>query len=129
MPKFICNKLGRNKSPDGFESQGIKTQHVFLQGKKLGKELMNKLIEEAHEVKAETSNEGLAEELADLLEVVDALCVAYKIDPQEVMRVKKEKHAQLGGFERGFYVEYIQMDDNNSRAAHFRASPDKYPEE
>jgi predicted house-cleaning noncanonical NTP pyrophosphatase (MazG superfamily) len=56
--------------------------------------LKEKLLEEAHEfIESETT-----EEMADILEVIDAICAAYHIDLTEVQRVKNEKRMNRGGF-------------------------------
>lgn len=33
-----------------------------------------------------------------------------------------------GEFEKGFYLETVQMNEDNSKIKHFRSSPEKYPE-
>lgn len=63
------------------------------------------------------------------MEVIDGLCKAYGIDKKELMRVKEEKRIKRGGFEAGFYLEYIEMSEDNVRVQHFRSAPDRYPEE
>lgn len=56
--------------------------------------LKEKLLEEAHEfIESETT-----EEMADILEVIDAICAAYHIDLTELQRVKNEKRMHRGGF-------------------------------
>lgn len=129
MPKFHCNKLGRDKGLEGFKSEGITPKYTFLSGKELQHELKHKLIEEAAEVKDEHTQIEIMVELADVLEVIDGICKAYEIDKKELMRVKEEKYKGRGGFETGLYVEYVEMDEGNPKVEHFRASPDKYPEE
>ena len=129
MIKFRCNKLGRDKGLEGFKAEGITPRHKFLSGQELCHELKHKLIEESQEVNEAQNISDVTVELADVLEVIDGLCKAYGIDKKELMRVKKEKREERGGFETGYYVEYVEMPEDNTRVKHFRASPDKYPEE
>ena len=129
MIKFRCNKLGRDKSLQGFESEGLIAHYKILAGKELCHELKHKLIEEAEEVKDTQELGELTAELADVLEVIDGLCKAYGIDADELARIKEEKKRERGGFEEGFYVEAIEMDESSPKVKHFRASPEKYPED
>ncbi len=128
MAKFILKKIGRDKGVEAFKSQNITPDYKLLQGRALGVELQRKLIEEAHEVQEAQARAEIIGELADVLEVIDGLCLAYAI-PKEIVLEEKEKRRQdRGGFEKGLYIETIEMDDANPRAAHFRKSPTKYPE-
>ena len=129
MPKFKCNKLGRDKGLAGFKSEGVIPKYKILKGKDLQHELKLKLIEEAEEVKDEHAKDDIMIELADVLEVIDGICKAYEIDKAELLRVKEEKYKARGGFKTGLYVESVEMDEDNPKVNHFRSSPDKYPEE
>lgn len=129
MPKFRCNKLGRDKSLEGFKSEGITPKYKFLSGEALQHELKHKLIEEAEEVRDTHTRNEVIIELADVLEVIDGICKAYGIDKNNLMRVKEEKYKERGGFETGYYVECIEMDEGNPKVEHFRASSDRYPED
>src|SRR5579872_912235 len=128
MIKFYCNKLGRDKGLESFKEQNISPRYKLLTGQELCAQLKRKLIEEADEVRDALSKNEITAELADVLEVVDGLCKAYGIDPQELARVKTQKYQDRGGFEKGLFIEYLEMDETNPRVKHFRASPDKYPE-
>ena len=129
MPKFRCNKLGRDKSLEGFKSEGITLKYKFLKGEELQHELKQKLIEEAEEVKNEVCKDNIILELADVLEVIDGICKAYGIDKKELIRIKEEKYKGRGGFETGLYVEVVEMKEDNPRVKHFRVFPNRYPEE
>lgn len=62
--------------------------------------LKKKILEEAQEVFDAKNTVELAEELADLLEVIRALASKEKV--VEMMFLKREaKHAERGGFEKG----------------------------
>jgi predicted house-cleaning noncanonical NTP pyrophosphatase (MazG superfamily) len=128
MPKFLCNKLGRDKGLESFKAEGITPTFRLLAGLELQEALKRKLIEEAHEVQEATDKQALIAELADVLEVIDGLCAVYGICPQEIVSIKKKKYDERGGFGKGFYLETIDMDEGNSKIKHFRSSPEKYPE-
>lgn len=99
-----------------------------MAGTELQSELKNKLLEEVEEVKDADNQEEVAVEIADVLEVVDALCKAYNIDENKIQHIKQKKREQRGGFEKGFYVEYIEVPEGHPKVEHFRSSPDRYPE-
>jgi hypothetical protein len=62
-----------------------------------------KLIEEAFEAR-DAAPKDLEAELADLLEVVDALCRAADINRADLERVREKKRQQRGGFEDGIVL-------------------------
>jgi predicted house-cleaning noncanonical NTP pyrophosphatase (MazG superfamily) len=128
MIKFICNKLGRDKGIEGFKAEKITPHYKIISGNELQNALKHKLIEESFEVRSARTDEELIVELADVLEVVDGLCRAYGISAQDLAQVKEKKRTERGGFEKGIYLEAIEMDENNLKVNHFRASPGKYPE-
>ncbi len=94
-------KLVRDKIPDIIRADGktpvtrIMDQEEYLQ------ELDIKLNEEVHEYQADKS----IEEMADVLEVLFAICEARGHSIDELMKVKKEKADQRGGFKERIYWE------------------------
>lgn len=68
--------------------------------------LKQKLVEEAKEVfKAKTKEETM-EELADVLEVIDAICNFIPIDSELVLEAKANKKAERGGFSKGIIIDF-----------------------
>ncbi|NTU73148.1 nucleoside triphosphate pyrophosphohydrolase [Candidatus Roizmanbacteria bacterium] len=65
--------------------------------------LSEKLREEIEELIASHS----AEEMADVLEVLDAMQIEFGINPIEVGRVKQEKRNARGGFTKGIVLEKV----------------------
>lgn len=62
--------------------------------------IKQKILEEANEVFNAKNSVELAEELADLLEVIRALAINQKVT--EMMFLKRDaKYAERGGFEKG----------------------------
>jgi predicted house-cleaning noncanonical NTP pyrophosphatase (MazG superfamily) len=79
MRIFKQNKLWRDKAVNIIESMGSKINWIRLDDAAFDKELRIKLLEEAHEVVAAQSRDALIEELADVVEVMKALCDLHKI--------------------------------------------------
>ena len=76
--------------------------------------LKDKLLEEAHEVfEAYDSDDktNLKEELADVIEVIDAILYHNNLSLEEVLKVRDEKKERKGGFETGLYLKSIDYFD------------------
>ncbi|MFA6066468.1 MAG: nucleoside triphosphate pyrophosphohydrolase [Candidatus Babeliaceae bacterium] len=128
MIKFLCNKLGRDKGLESFKAEGITPKYKLLSGNELREALKHKLIEESYEIRDADDCQEVIAELADVLEVVDGLCKAYGISAKDIEKVKEKKYQERGGFATGLYIETLEMENDNPKVQHFRASPDKYPE-
>ena len=67
-----------------------------------------KLLEEAHE--AQSAPDGqLASELADVLEVLQALAAAHGISWENVVSEAGRKRAERGGFDHRIFLEYVDQ--------------------
>jgi len=128
MAKFIINKIGHDKDLETFKSEKITVQYKLLDRLQLREALKSKLVEEAREVQKAESISDIIAELADVLEVVDGICKAYGILHDTVVQEKEKHYKARGGFEKGLYIETIEMDEDNPKIKHFQKSPDRYPE-
>lgn len=95
------NKIVRDKIPDIIAKRGELAEIVRLQGEALIRALRQKLVEESFEALDAKSGNDLVGELADVSEVIDALCSALKISRSHLNTVQKEKRQKRGGFEKG----------------------------
>jgi predicted house-cleaning noncanonical NTP pyrophosphatase (MazG superfamily) len=104
-PQIEIGKLVRDGILDKIQFHGEKAHcleatpeiHVSL--------LRRKLIEEAFEVFEAKNRESLIEELADTLEVIEALQNAAEIPDSELRAIKERKKEKAGGFSRGLILE------------------------
>ena len=62
--------------------------------------LMRKVEEEAHELACAEDKEHIAEELADVLELIDAILEFNDIDIEMVRKVQADKAGKRGGFKK-----------------------------
>lgn len=99
------NKIVRDKIPDIIEKRGERAKIVRLRGEALITALKQKLVEEAFEALDARSGDDLAGELADVKEVIGALCAALKLKESHVDSLQREKHQKRGGFEKGIMLE------------------------
>lgn len=98
------NKLVRDKVPSNIERGGEIVSKARLAGEALLRALREKLTEEAFEVLDAFSQDSIVSELADVIEVVDAILKLLKIDRDELFRRQKEKKEKAGGFDDGIVL-------------------------
>ena len=91
------NKLVRDKIPEIIRTSGNQCEISTLNDAEYIKALREKLVEEVNEA-AIAKPEELAEELTDVMEVIDALMAATGIDLETVREIQREKRSQRGGF-------------------------------
>lgn len=92
--KKIFNKLVRDNIPEIIRKSGEIPVTAVLSHEDYLKELNRKLDEELNEYK----ESGELEELADILEVVYALCEAKGFTLEELNTLWERKHRERGGF-------------------------------
>ncbi|MCL2928712.1 MAG: nucleoside triphosphate pyrophosphohydrolase [Trichodesmium sp. St19_bin2] len=92
------NKLVRDRIPEIILKSGIECETVTLSEIEYQQALRQKLIEEAQEA-ATANNADLVIEIADLLEVVDALLRSYGISHGRVRLEQDKKRASKGNFD------------------------------
>ena len=100
----VHNKLVRDRIPEIIEKSGkICVTHILSEEEYIAA-LETKLNEEVAEYQADKN----LEEMADVLEVLQALCVArgYSLDELEDMRKKKAE--ERGRFEGRIFLEYVE---------------------
>jgi len=90
-------KLVRDRIPEIIKNSGNQCETTILSDQEYQKALRQKLIEEATEA-ATASPQKLAEELADLYEVIDALIAVTKIDKVTILSQQRKRREERGGF-------------------------------
>lgn len=104
----VYQKLVRDQIPAIVKRAGGIPRVRLLRGDEAKLLLSQKLIEEAFEVWNADSVE-LAGELADVLDVVDALLVAADIQPEQFAATRLRKREQRGGFQNMVYLEETEF--------------------
>lgn len=97
-------KLVRDKIPEiikAHDKRIPRTRRLSLAEFK--HELRKKLIEEATEA-AKAGSKTLAEELADIAEIVDAISKVYNIKRSAITRLQKSKRAKRGAFNKRIFL-------------------------
>ena len=103
MKKIEYNKLVRDRIPEIIEASGKTCVTETLSSDEYLRMLDAKLDEEL----AEYHKDQNIEELADLLEVIRAAVIARGWTLEELERVRAEKAAERGGFEKRILLRAV----------------------
>ena len=98
MARKTYNKLVRDRIPDIIRSERRDCGTEIMAESDYRRALVQKLVEEAQEV-ADAAPDKLVAELADLLEVFDAVRSANGIRQEDILAVQRERRTQRGGFD------------------------------
>jgi predicted house-cleaning noncanonical NTP pyrophosphatase (MazG superfamily) len=106
--RVVHSKLVRDQIPQIIESDGRRAVTRLLDDDSYRTALLAKLLEEAGEA-GEASAEALPGELADVLEVVQALAKAHGLAWEQILKLAADKRARRGGFDRRIFLEYVEQ--------------------
>jgi predicted house-cleaning noncanonical NTP pyrophosphatase (MazG superfamily) len=118
--KITYNKLVRDKMIDIYKHDveerisagGYSVR--YMEPKETLERLKDKLLEESQEVfeaYGEEDKTHLKEEIADVIEVIDAILFHNDIKLEEVLAIRDAKKERKGGFETGLFLESIDYFD------------------
>lgn len=96
-------KLVRDRIPEIIGENGEEAEIREVEGLELERFLRQKVLEEAEEF----AEDGEIEELADLLEVVDAYIENEGLERKELGRLREDKNSERGSFSEGFVLEDV----------------------
>jgi len=100
----MSGKLVRDRIPELIRASGLVPVVHVLEGKDFEESLRLKLVEEAIEVQ-QAKPSDLAEELADVLEVIHTLAETSGIPWPEVEIAADNKRVERGGFTSRLWLE------------------------
>ncbi len=100
----IYNKLVRDNIPNICRQNNQTPKYNVLDDNEYKTELKKKLREETKEYLLG----GEIEELADILEVVEALANSQGSNMAEVLKIKEEKAKKNGKFEKKYFLESVR---------------------
>lgn len=98
------NKLVRDKIPKIIKDKGMTPITHFASDEEYKQKLKDKLKEEVEEF-LEDFNE---EELADILEVIYALCDIFNIDKEELEKIREDKAEKRGKFKDKIILDKVK---------------------
>jgi predicted house-cleaning noncanonical NTP pyrophosphatase (MazG superfamily) len=106
--RVTYRKLIRDRIPEIMDAAGVRYEVAVLDDATFRSALRAKLLEEATEAASAGSAEELVTEIADLLEVVEALLAAEGVDPETVRAVQRERREARGGFGRRLELRWAE---------------------
>ena len=127
MHRFKTGILVRDKRIEEMEREGIHVDYMILNDFEYIEALRNKIIEEAREVADEKNREKLIFELADLLEVFQALKNAIGISDLEIFDAQSKKKLKYGAFNCRYFTNFVEISDKNPAKEYYLQRPEKYP--
>lgn len=107
MPTY--NKLVRDKILEIIESNGLTYNSRILDPDEILREVKEKMVEEAIELRESESNKDVIEELADILELVHTSINIIGSTYAELEEVRLQKRLKRGGFDKAIYL--IDVED------------------
>lgn len=128
MPKFILNKLVRDKLPAEYERMGETAVYRDLSPREFLDALLQKLVEEVAELTRADSSEKIADEIGDIRQLLEDIVIAHSIDPARVKAIQAEKLEKKGGFADARFVETLELADEDEWVAYYRKFPDIFTE-
>ena len=125
--KFKHDILVRNNRIEQMQAEGCKIKYRVLTDEEYIQCLRQKLIEEAIEASTEEDINELKKEMSDVLEVIENFANAIGSNLEEILEYKKVKQNKIGSFNKKYFIEYLELEENNPKIKYFLDRPNKYP--
>lgn len=110
MKKIKYNKLIRDRVPMNMRRKGTAFRVTRLTPAALKKALLIKVGEEASSLPALSKPVEIADELGDILDVIDEVQRVYKISPQQVRTARKQAAKKKVGFRQRYFLHWAADD-------------------
>lgn len=105
--KIEHNKLIRDNIPEIIKKAGKQYKIHELDEYQYREELKKKLVEESREVVGANNRNEIIEELADVLEIYEALLKTYGLNEVDIKFIKEAKAKKNGKFDKKLFLEYV----------------------
>ena len=130
MRRFILDKLIRDNIVEMFEERGTTVHYDILEDDgDFVEALATKIAEELQEMLSAENREDLASELADIDDVLTEFKEVMQIKQSELDKLRKEKRALKGGFEKHIYAKYIDVPPSDKHTLDYvKKNADRFPE-
>lgn len=125
-------KLVRDKTMEQAckEDPSSSFSYKYLNDNEIQPQLLNKLQEEVAEILEAETKDQLCSELADLLDVIDAIKKHNSISAEELTISRIKKSELLGKFDNKLFIEWMECESSETNKWYKYAllNPHKYPE-
>lgn len=105
--RTVHRTLIRDRVPEQMDAEGVRYEVAELDAAAFRRAVRAKLRDAADGVAAAAADD-LVRELAELLEVVEALIVADDVDPNAVGAAQRASRTARGGFARRLELRWIE---------------------
>jgi len=114
LEKIYYNKLIRDKIPDKIKNKGSALEIRELSDEEFEKELIKKVEEEASGLQKAESREDFISEIADVMDILEAIKRLKNISDEEIKKAQQESLEKKGGFDKKTFLVWSQKDDYQS---------------
>lgn len=104
MPTKLHNKLVRDKVPEIMSAGGEEPKVRTLSEEEFRQQIRLKLLADAGEVRVAKTRDELVKELADVLEIDEAIATVENVPLDEIHRTQSTRRAERGGFGGRIYL-------------------------
>jgi len=108
VERKIYKKLIRDLIPEIIAEKGKKSKTSELSDEKFITYLKKKIVEEAQELLEAKIKEEVADEIADILELIDYIEKEHGLTRKEILKLKEKKKKERGGFDKKLFLEYVE---------------------
>lgn len=98
-------KLVRDRIPEIIASKGEVADYYIADDAEYRTRLKDKLLEEVAELLKAKNEQDCKEEMADVLEVVEAIAIVNNIDMNEILLTKESKKQKRGAFIKRYILK------------------------
>lgn len=128
MPKFRLNKLVRDGFEEEYRKSDQKAVYIKLSPECHKARLVSKIVEEALEIKVESSAEEVTKEIADIEQAIEDLRDLYGVSEDSIKKAKQRRYEKMGGFKKGLFVDTLELKDDDKWVKYYRKEPDIFTE-
>ena len=107
MERIPYDKLIRDRIPEIIRNDGKESATHIAEDEEYFQKLQEKLEEEVNEFLSSDENHKI-EEIADILEVLYAICDVKGISQEEIEKIRFQKAQERGGFQKRIILEEIR---------------------
>ena len=127
MVKFSYKKLVRDNVVDQHIANGTKPLYWHLSDEEHVEHLTKRIAESIQ--RARTSAQStLAQDIADAQQALDDLRAKLGVSKVAVAEAQTTQAARFGGYQKGLYIDHVELDDDHRLVAQFREQSEQHPE-
>jgi predicted house-cleaning noncanonical NTP pyrophosphatase (MazG superfamily) len=104
----IYNKLVRDRIPQIIQAKGKEVSTKILTNEEYAIELKTKCLEEVDEYMKAKTDEEAKEELADIIEVLNAIAKTHGSSMEEIESIRLQKKKERGGFQEQIFLINVE---------------------